>query len=287
MGDALLREVSRSFSITLALLPRPIRGTLSLGYLLARASDSIADTNSIAVAGRLSALDALAVGRIDGALIPPLAAGQTSPPERRLVEALPVLLGELRDSPDRDGLQGLWREILRGQRLDLARFPCDRDSAMTAQELDDYTFAVAGSVGEYWTRLCLLRLAPYSGRDPGELARLGISLGKALQLVNILRDAPSDRIGGRWYFHPDRFRELLDRAYAGLADGARYADSLRSPRLRLAIALPVLLGARTLDLVAAAPERAGNKVGRGQLRLLVLRCVFAVYRRNGVSRLLR
>ena len=39
-----LRSVSRSFYLSLRVLPKPLRDPLSLAYLLARATDTIADT---------------------------------------------------------------------------------------------------------------------------------------------------------------------------------------------------------------------------------------------------
>src|SRR6187431_2802735 len=56
---SLLREVSRSFYLTLRVLPRPVRAQIGLAYLLARTTDTIADTDVIPVAGRLRALEQL------------------------------------------------------------------------------------------------------------------------------------------------------------------------------------------------------------------------------------
>ncbi|MCX7825074.1 MAG: squalene/phytoene synthase family protein, partial [Verrucomicrobiae bacterium] len=43
----LLKEVSRSFYLTLRVLPGALRPAISLAYLLARASDTIADTKVV------------------------------------------------------------------------------------------------------------------------------------------------------------------------------------------------------------------------------------------------
>src|SRR5712671_1027856 len=56
---SLLRDVSRSFYLTLRVLPSAIRPQIGLAYLLARASDTIADTQFVPVSMRLKALDAL------------------------------------------------------------------------------------------------------------------------------------------------------------------------------------------------------------------------------------
>src|SRR3954470_7295958 len=56
----LLRSVSRSFYLSLRFLPKALRDPLSLAYLLARATDTIADTAGTPVALRTEALGTLA-----------------------------------------------------------------------------------------------------------------------------------------------------------------------------------------------------------------------------------
>ena len=53
---ALLKGVSRSFYLSVRFLPRRIRMAIALGYLLARASDTIADTNQLPPAERIEFL---------------------------------------------------------------------------------------------------------------------------------------------------------------------------------------------------------------------------------------
>ncbi|HXH83901.1 MAG TPA: squalene/phytoene synthase family protein, partial [Candidatus Tectomicrobia bacterium] len=55
----LLRRVSRSFFLSLSILPRGVREPLGLAYLLARAADTVADTRLIARAERLAHLATL------------------------------------------------------------------------------------------------------------------------------------------------------------------------------------------------------------------------------------
>src|SRR5215212_2583445 len=55
-----LRSVSRSFYLSLRFLPKPLRDPLSLAYLLARATDTLADTAEAPVALRAEALRNLA-----------------------------------------------------------------------------------------------------------------------------------------------------------------------------------------------------------------------------------
>jgi phytoene/squalene synthetase len=52
----ILKDVSRSFYLTLKVLPRPIRAQIGLAYLLARAADTISDTQVLSPSHRLEAL---------------------------------------------------------------------------------------------------------------------------------------------------------------------------------------------------------------------------------------
>ena len=55
----LLKRNSRSFYLTLRVLPRAIRHQIGLAYLLARTTDTIADTEIVSPGQRLEALDQL------------------------------------------------------------------------------------------------------------------------------------------------------------------------------------------------------------------------------------
>jgi len=62
---SLLKNVSRSFYLTLRVLPLGLREPIGLAYLLARAADTIADTSLIPPARRLELL-LLVRARING-----------------------------------------------------------------------------------------------------------------------------------------------------------------------------------------------------------------------------
>src|SRR5204862_6999435 len=92
---SILARVSRSFYLSIRLLPKKLRDPVSLGYLLARASDTIADTPDIPVALRMEKLELLAraiQGEPPGDSIVDLSATiaplQKDEAERALIEAL-------------------------------------------------------------------------------------------------------------------------------------------------------------------------------------------------------
>ena len=309
----LLKQVSRSFYLTLRVLPRAIRPQIGLAYLLARTTDTIADTELIPLEQRLEALRKL-WERILGLSSAPLnfdglAQQQGAPAEKLLLEKTEASLALLQNLSPAD--LKLVREVLAtitsGQELDLQRFAdaaAKKTIALeTAAELDDYTFRVAGCVGEFWTKICRAHLFPNAKLDEAQFIADGIRFGKGLQLVNILRDLPADLKNGRCYLPLEKleplkllpetllspaneqkflplFRDYLDQAEAHLAAGWRYTNTLPFGqfRLRLACAWPILIGAKTIAKLRAAnvielSQRV--KVSRSEVRGMIFLSLLA------------
>lgn len=261
----LLKRVSRSFYLSVRLLPAPMRRGVCLGYLLARASDTLADAQK-----NPELLEDFA-GWLDGG--PPMRLPDPPPGddgERGLIACLPEVFLWLDTMPASEA--ALVREVLRtiigGQQLDMRRFAAaDRGRVVwlaDEAELDDYAWRVAGCVGRFWTRLGFEVLgARFSEMRPVELEALGIRFGKGLQLVNILRDVSADLAQGRGYL-PEAGADDVPAAHAAwehvargyLADGLVYADAMKLKRLHVAVSLPALLGIDTLDAMRAAGPAA-------------------------------
>jgi farnesyl-diphosphate farnesyltransferase len=266
------------------MLPGSLREPLSLAYLLARATDTIADTPEPPVELRTDTLRNLA-RIIQGNAPTETAVGirtsfarlQSNDAERALIDALPAILKwlELIDDRDRREVRNVLTRINQGQMLDLERFGAGIgiQALPTAAELDEYTYLVAGSVGEFWTHLCFAHVQNFSDRTESEMLALGVQYGKGLQLINILRDVGSDLRMGRCYLPEDELNALgltpaeilakpagaerivrywREKAEQGLTAGMDYACAIRSRRIRFATALPALIGARTLALMREA-----------------------------------
>jgi farnesyl-diphosphate farnesyltransferase len=318
-GD-LLRATSRSFYLTLRVLPAPVRPQIGLAYLLARATDTIADTEILPAARRLGALRQLRE-RILGQGSEPLDFGefarhQTLSAEKLLLEKAGDSLAALQTlSPeDLKRARDVLATIISGQELDLRRFgnsSATEDSPVgpkiialeTEAELDDYTYRVAGCVGEFWTRMCRAHLFPKARLDENQLIADGVRFGKGLQLVNILRDLPADLKKGRCYLPMEKlepaklfpeillspateerflplFRGCLDEAEAHLAAGWRYTNTLpfAQMRVRLACAWPILIGMRTIEKLRAANVidlRRHVKISHGERNGILLRSILA------------
>ncbi len=273
LGKQLLKGVSRSFYLSLRLLPGPMRGAASLGYLLARTSDTLADSAAAPVELRLQCLESFRAAVAGHGENPrwPVSLLNAIPDsrERHLLEASGEVLRWLRRLPMEEAL--LVREVLEiivsGQTLDLARFAEASQNHPVAlpsdAALDDYAWRVAGSVGAFWTKLGLLTMGDkFSKAAEAELLERGIAYGKGLQLVNILRDVAADLAVGRCYLpvtDPGDREALLAcharwliRADDWLANGETYAALLSSRRLRAATVLPAMIARATLEPLRGA-----------------------------------
>lgn len=308
-GD-LLRSVSRTFAVSIRAMPARLREPMAVAYLLARTSDTIADADGPAIdvrAGRLADFTALLRDGGDPGLVAGIRRDiqPTHAGERALVAALPRVLTRFEALPaaDRRETLGLLDTIVAGQTGDLRAFPDPaRVTALPdAGALEAYTHAVAGSVGEWWTRMCLRHLPRYATRDATELVPLGTALGKALQLVNILRDMPVDLRAGRCYLPAEQLRavgvepeSLRDdptaaqpvfdrwsgRARELLRAGGDYIRAVRPARVRFACYVPWRLAGATLDLMESHPPLATLdtvKVSRGTVRSAMLRGLVAAF----------
>jgi farnesyl-diphosphate farnesyltransferase len=317
----LLRATSRSFYLTLRVLPGAIRPQIGLAYLLARTADTIADTDIVPVGQRLGALQQFRES-IHGQNSTPLnfndlAGKQGVSSEKLLLERIGDSVGELQKFSPED--QKLIRKVLAtitsGQELDLQRFtpskpvagdlpePAQIIALETALELDDYTYRVAGCVGEFWTRICRAHLFPKAKLDESQFMINGVRFGKGLQLINILRDLPADLKKGRCYLPMEKleryklspqtllspaneakflplFHEYLDKAEAHLQAGWDYTNTLpfSQLRVRLACAWPILIGMKTIErlrLATVIELKQRVKVPRGEVRRVMVRSILA------------
>ena len=283
----ILKGVSRSFHLSLAVLPSSLRVPIGLAYLFARAADTIADTKIVSRAERLEHLETLrgffrgagpdGAARIRAALAP----HQTIPTEADLVARLDGCLAVYRALPpeDRERIARVVLTLTDGMRMDLTTFPGEDEGKLAALEtkadLDRYTYSVAGCAGEFWTAMCIAHRPRFARWDAEAMGRLGTRFGKGLQMTNVLRDLPRDLRIGRCYLPRQDLRRLglvpedlldpgcLPKVRPLLADLLRltlehyeqgWAYTLAVPRpeiqIRLACAWPLLIGIQTLAGIA-------------------------------------
>lgn len=281
MDFALLKAVSRSFYLSMVWLPPAMRRGIALGYMLARATDSVADTSTAAPGKRAEVLRQMrraVLGTLPAdeqeellrMLRGEMADAQTKESEATLLRRFGECLEELAQvsEVEQQLLRRVLSRIVKGQLWDLSYFD-EHEVVESAGETFRYTYLVAGCVGEFWTDLGLATMGaefcPPERRDI--MAQAAVRYGQGLQLVNILRDLDEDAARGRVYLSPYRERGKTmhpcttlewwhNRAYWFLWDGLDYARRLGTFRLRFTAMLPALLGQKTLRLIK---QRTGSE----------------------------
>ena len=274
----LLAAHTRTFALTLRVLPASLREPLGITYLLARASDTIADAPGLPPDRRLTLLENLAALLHGGDLRAwcPVTWDGLSQSERELMHAMPALLASMDALVDRDLLVVPWQTILQGQIFDLQRFGPGANP-LTPQELDHYCSLVAGSVGAAWTDLIARHDPRILLRPQKEMRDLAVEYGKGLQLVNILRDRSADRLLGRCYVNEGDLASLFGQAAESLRSGEVYLAGLSPGRILMASALPLDLAMPTLRLIMEAPGIPCAKIPRRRVRLILLRSTASLW----------
>lgn len=270
------------------ILPEQVRASISLAYLLARAADSIADLDFVESQQRERVLNGLnqtlTAPDVPDAFSTELKAfingyDSVNQAEAHLLEKMPqilILYSELEDG-DKIRVQKVVSTLIQGMLWDIRHFHREQPALVafdSGDDLDRYTYLVAGCVGEFWTHSLIGHLPQLNNLDAKQMTLWGINLGKGLQLVNILRDLPRDLRNNRCYLpasllqelnltaqdllephHQERIkpilRDLTDKAHQYFEDGLSYVLQLphKEMRLRLAALWPLVIGIETLTLL--------------------------------------
>ena len=250
----LLKQVSRLFYTTLVVVPADVRDQVSFAYLFARAADTIADTELIDRPRRLDLLGQFKAQFVSDQIswsqirdiqqaMGPL---QQNSSERILLERLEDCFRLFQEfSPDdRRRMQRLMTTLTQGMEMDLVVFPGqsaeDLVALKTLDDLDRYTYYVAGCVGEFWTDLMCAHRTAFASWKVRQMSEVGVRFGKGLQLTNIVKDVAHDLQKGRCYVpapmlaeagltprdllnqtNPPRFRPVLSKLVRMAAGASR------------------------------------------------------------------
>lgn len=218
----ILKNVSRSFYLSLRVLPGPVRKQVSLAYLFCRVADTIADTSIFPRCQRLQilclfrqqflldtpSLDDL--NQLQAALLPQ----QTQQEAYQLFYHLPACfhLFMSLSAIDRQLVRELVLTLTHGMEMDLQYFPGETTSTVQSFPdlaiLDLYTYYVAGVVGEFWTKIHKGYMQGWQPHTFQNLCALGIRFGQGLQMTNILKDIGKDLSIGRCYLPGEQLAQL-------------------------------------------------------------------------------
>ncbi len=293
-----LKGVSRSFYLTLRILPKEIGEQIGVAYLLARAADTLADTTVLAPQRRIECLTLFREQLISGVSNQALGSIQSqmkgrlqNPDEQRLLELIPQLFALFASQSAQD--QAMIRKVVltltEGMVFDLHAFPSEESGRLkaldTAVQTDKYTYLVAGCVGEFWTDMSIAHVPELKLWNTEKLSQLGTQFGKGLQMTNILRDLPRDLRIGRCYLsaewlqahdltlemllnsnNANKVRPLYEQAIRVALEHFKAAEQYvlaipeQCTRLRLAALWPLLIGLATLQMLAASDDYLDKSV---------------------------
>ncbi len=293
----LLREVSRTFALSIEQLPQGPRDALTLGYLLLRISDGIEDHPAFSADDKAHLLrvweKVMAGGEAAETLTSRISQLDEINPEMEVALAAPRLLAEVRKLPP--DVQAAVLPEVRRTTLGMARWQIQGPVVRTMPEMDDYMHEVAGRVGYLITDVFAC-YSPAIARRRHELRALGREFGLGLQAVNIIRGIRADHERG-WTFVPETLLaahgvhgggllqpenlepalEVVDalvaKAEGHLAFGLQYVLMLprRLHRMRLMCAWPLMFAARTLAVSRGNPAVLASeaKIPREDVRRIM------------------
>jgi farnesyl-diphosphate farnesyltransferase len=221
---AILGGVSRTFALTIPVLPAPLRDVVTNGYLLCRIADTIEDEPALSGEDRrrFHARFAEAVagdgdGTEFGGELHACLSERTLPAERDLVRDTPRVLRVTHGFPERQHLARCVRVMCAG----MSSFERQGRGLADVAELRSYCYFVAGVVGEMLTELFCAYSPEIEARRDG-LQRTAVSFGLGLQMTNILKDVWEDLDRGYCWLPRELFlRHGFD--LAELAPGQRSA----------------------------------------------------------------
>ncbi len=214
---SILQGVSRTFALTIPVLPAALSRAVGNAYLLCRIADTIEDDAGLSFGDKrryANWFNDIVAGSPEAAafgkeLAPRLAPHATSA-ERELMSHTDqvIRITHSFSIAERDALARCVRVMSDGMMFYQGQETLDGLSNQVA--MDRYCYYVAGVVGEMLTEL-FCHYCPSLRPQREHLLRLGVSFGQALQMTNILKDIWEDRSRGacwlpRSVFEPQGLR---------------------------------------------------------------------------------
>ena len=210
---SILPGVSRTFALTIPVLPGRLADVVTNAYLLCRVADTIEDDPGLSNEQKtLFHRQFLAVVKGDGdpgafaASLAPKLSAQTLPDERDLVRNTAMIVRLTRSFSDREQ-----RALIRCLSIMCTGMPeFQRRRSLRglrdARELGEYCYVVAGVVGEMLTDLFCVH-CPELLRKRRAMKQLAVSFGQGLQMTNILKDVWDDRRSGTCWLPRSMFAD--------------------------------------------------------------------------------
>lgn len=285
---AILSSVSRTFALTIPLLPSIIEKVVGNTYLLCRIVDTIEDAaelnpNTKQKLSQLFLDTVLGKMSVEFFVEPCLEAlnHYGNQDELDLIAHTPTVLRILHTCSKDDQLAVSRCVSIMSEGMSYFHGKQTQAGLQNLQEFEKYCYVVAGVVGELLTTIFSNHSSEFAKRIKGH-EELAIAFGQALQMTNILKDSPEDRARGvSWKPTGMSQEQLLKIAYEKLQDSLNYI--LLIPKEELGIRrfcfLAFGLAVMTLSKIAKQKEfsdKAEVKLSRNTVMAFYTFTKFAV-----------
>jgi farnesyl-diphosphate farnesyltransferase len=316
----ILPAVSRTFALSIRLLPGNLGAAVRCAYLICRIADTVEDEPNQPAARKADLLDSLALCFDDPgapAEFVRRTAGVTGDPAHvRLVRNAGLVFVAYRELPENTrGYVRHWvSEMIAGMRKFVLLYP-HGIRIQSLEEYKEYCYYVAGTVGYLLTDLWHEHSSSIGTRQHQLLRERCRAFAEALQTVNILKDVARDAEHENSIYIPeqllrahgsahasilatDRMHEnraalatLIQLAWQDLDQATAYLLAIprRAVSIRLFCALPLLFAYATLRDLTGTPgaleHRLVVKISRSEVKSLTVLSMLGVLSNRAMARL--
>lgn len=223
----MLEEVSRTFALTIPVLPPKLLHAVGNAYLLCRIADTIEDEPALNLEQKKEISENL-VETLKGSIgaetlaneLKHLLSTATSQGEYELISEIPRVIRIFQElsPPQRQAIERCVKIMSSGM-MEFQVQSVNR-GLKDLPSLDKYCYYVAGVVGEMLTDL-FCDYSPEINKNRSQLMSLSVSFGQGLQMTNILKDIWEDWQRGSCWLPRDVFQKYdleLNSVAPGQAD---------------------------------------------------------------------
>lgn len=249
-----LKETSRTFYIPITLLKRKLKLTVGSAYLCMRAIDEIEDHEELSNEVKHQLLHETKNLLLEAGDFPEERYNELIAPYKEMLPEVTLRLSDwLKVCPD--GIVEKVKQSTAEMAGGMADWSLKNWHIQTKEDLDDYTYYVAGLVGVMLSDIWRWYDGTETDRD------LAIGFGRGLQAVNILRNQDEDFIERGVRFIPEGWTRDDVFAYARhnlqLAD--QYIQDIETKTIVLFCKIPLALAKRTLEAMESGKEKMSRQ----------------------------
>ncbi|ALX49288.1 squalene/phytoene synthase family protein [Lentibacillus amyloliquefaciens] len=257
-ANNILKQTSRTFYIPITLLKSPLDQTVGSAYLCMRAVDEIEDHEELESETKQYLLRAISE-LLKRDTFDEEAFHELVQPYETILPEVSLRLGDwVRLCPD--GIAGKVKESTGVMASGMADWAEKEWHIKNENDLDDYTYYVAGLVGVMLSDI-------WQWYDGTQTDRgLAIGYGRGLQAVNVLRNQDEDKERGV-SFVPDGWTrdDLFAYTEKNLTKADEYLKDINTRTIKLFCRIPLALAKRTLKALKEGRE----KISRNEVETIV------------------